>query len=142
MWIDNDLQIIRWLNDRPSVKQFIKFSLIGGFNTLVDLAVYVFFTRIVYWHYLSAAIMAFFLAASCSFLLNKYWTFKVNHQSFSGQYFKFILVASGGLLWTLFFLYIFVDHLHWYDILAKVLTIIIVMNWNFWLQKLWTFKVN
>jgi len=137
----SDSEISRWLNQNLAVKQFIKFCLIGGFNTFVDLGVYVFFTRVLHWWWLAAAVMAFMFAATCSFLLNKYWTFKVNHNKLSTEYFKFILVASGGLFWTLFLMYIFIDYFGWYDILAKVVTIIIVMNWNFWLQKYWTFKI-
>lgn len=140
IWKDSDIN--KWFESKPAVKQFIKFCVIGVFNTFTDLVIYIFFTRVVGWHYTGAAIIAFALAATLSFLLNKYWTFKVNNNKFTSEYFRFILVATGGLLWTLLFMYIMIDLLHWYDILAKVITIIVVVNWNFWLQKHWTFKVK
>lgn len=138
-----DLSIINFVKSRPTVRQFIKFSIIGGFNTLVDLSLYVFFTRVVGWHYLLAATIAFIAASSGSFLFNRYWTFRLSgKENIHWEYLKFILVAAIGLLFTILFLYILVDKFYWYDLLAKVVTIFVVVNWNFWLQKYWTFKVK
>ncbi|MBT4516825.1 GtrA family protein [bacterium] len=137
-----DTFIIKFLNSRPVLRQFIKFSLIGVLNTIVDFVAYVFFTRVIHWHYLLAAFLAFLLAVTSSFLLNRYWTFKLEHKLSAKEYSKFILVAAGGLLLTMIFLYILVDKFFWHDLWAKLFTIIIVINWNFWLQKFWTFKVK
>jgi putative flippase GtrA len=137
-----DIFIIKFLNKRPVLKQFIKFSLIGVLNTVIDFVAYIFFTRVIDWHYLVAAFLAFILAATSSFLFNRYWTFHLEHRFSVLEYTKFFLVAAGGLFLTMLFLYILVDHLFWYDLWAKFVTIILVVNWNFWLQKYWTFKVK
>lgn len=138
-WFD-DLVLINFIKSKPVLEQFIKFGLVGLFNTVVDFTTYLFFTRVVLWSYLIAATIAFVVAASSSFLLNRYWTFRVKNSDFAKEYLKFFIVAFGGLLLTLLILYILVDIFYWYDLFAKFLTIIVVVNWNFFLQKYWTFK--
>ena len=64
MSLFEDSLIIKFLNNRPSLRQFIKFSLVGGFNTIVDLVAYIFFTRVIPWHYLVAGTLAFLIAAT------------------------------------------------------------------------------
>ncbi len=137
-WQDN--KILKLLDGRTGLRQFIKFALVGAFNTVVDFTVYIFFTRFLSWHYLLAATLSFVVAASSSFLLNRYWTFRVQNSKFLKDYLKFFIVASGGWLLTIFLLFIFVDKFSWYDLLAKLLTVVIVINWNFFLQKYWTFR--
>lgn len=129
------------LEKYPSIKQFIKFGLIGLLNTFIDLIAYVFFTRVLFWHYLVAALLAFVIAATSSFILNSYWTFVIQDR-LKERYVKFFLVALGGLIWTELFLYILVDKFFWFDLWAKILTVLLVVNWNFFLQKYWTFKNN
>lgn len=132
--------IIKYLKNHQTLKQFIKFGLIGLLNTLVDLIAYIFFTRILFWHYLVAAFFAFVIAVSVSFILNSYWTFEIVQDKFKQRYAKFFLVALGGLCLTELFLYILVDKFFWFDLWAKIFTVLVVVNWNFFLQKYWTFK--
>lgn len=135
-----DRKFLQFFDARVGHKQFIKFALVGTFNTLVDFTVYIFFTRVIIWPYLVAATLSFLVAVTSSFLLNRYWTFRVQNKNFVTEYFKFILVASGGLLLSLSLLFILVERFYWYDLLAKLLIVVVVMNWNFFLQKYWTFK--
>jgi len=137
-----DVVIIKFLNSHQVLKQFIKFSLVGALNTIVDFVTYLFFTRVLFWYYLLAAFLAFSLAATSSFLFNRYWTFKLENKFTATEYAKFILVAAGGLLLTILFLYILVDIFFWYDLWAKLVIVVIVVNYNFWMQKFWTFKVK
>ena len=135
-----DRKILHFFDTRVASKQFIKFALVGTFNTLVDFTVYIFFTRVITWPYLVAATLSFLVAVTSSFLLNRYWTFRVQNKNFVKEYCKFVLVASGGLLLSLSLLFILVERFYWYDLLAKLLIVLVVMNWNFFLQKYWTFK--
>lgn len=89
-WFDDSF-VLNFIRKNPVLEQFIKFGLIGAFNTLVDFVGYLFFTRVLFWHYLLAAILAFVISASSSFLLNRYWTFKVTGLNFLKEYFKFLL---------------------------------------------------
>ncbi len=135
----SDTSIMQYLNQHQTLKQFIKFGFIGLLNTFIDLISYIFFTRILFWHYLLAAFLAFVIAATFSFILNSYWTFVIKDH-LKQRYLKFFLVALGGLCLTELFLYILVDKFFWFDLWAKIFTVLIVVNWNFFLQKYWTFK--
>ena len=132
--------IINYLNKNKSVKHFIKFSIVGLFSTLIDLSFYLFLERILEVYYLLAAALAFLIASTFSFIFNRFWTFRIDHGQKRIQYFKFIIVATGGLILTELILYILVEKFFYYDILAKFIAIIIVVNWNFILQKHWSFK--
>lgn len=132
--------IINYLNKNIVVKHFIKFSIVGFFSTLIDMSFYLFFERILSIYYLYAAGLSFIIAATFSFYINRFWTFRIDHGNKTNQYFKFLLVATGGLVLTEFILYILVDKYEFYDVLAKAIAIIVVVNWNFILQKYWAFK--
>ena len=58
----------------------IKYIFAGGSATLVNLIALYFFTEIVGWWYLYAAIASFLIAFSVSFTLQKFWTFDGDHQ--------------------------------------------------------------
>ena len=132
--------IINYLNKNKAIKHFIKFSIVGLFSTLIDISFYLFLERIIEVYYLLAAALAFIIASSFSFIFNRFWTFRIDHGQKRIQYFKFIIVAIGGLLLTELILYTLVEKFFYYDILAKFIAIIIVVNWNFILQKHWSFK--
>ncbi len=123
--------IRKYLNKNIVVKHFIKFSIVGLFSTLIDISFYLFFERILFIYYLYAAGLSFMIAATFSFYLNCFWTFRIDHGNKTNQYLKFLLVATGGLLLTELILFILVDKYDWYDILAKVVAIGVVVNWNF-----------
>ena len=53
-----DRKILHFFDTRVASKQFIKFALVGTFNTLVDFTVYIFFTRVIIWPYLVAATLS------------------------------------------------------------------------------------
>ena len=84
--------------------------------------------------------VAFLLTVIWSFTFNRFWTFKVRGAFSTKQYSKFLLVSCVGLTLSSGLLYIAVDRLGLFDILAKFLVAIIVMMWNFNANKFWTFK--
>ena len=57
-----------------------------------------------------------------------------------GQYGKFLAVSVGGLLLASGLLFVMVDTIGLHDVLAKFLIAIVVMFWNFSLNKFWTFR--
>lgn len=127
----------------PTTKQLTKFAMVGVTNFFVDLLVYVFLTRTFIFfekNYLLANALAFVLAVLWSFVVNKFWTFRNNSTDYTKQYGKFFIVYAVGLGWTSLLLYLAVDVFSFYDIPAKFVIAIIVMFWNFFVNKFWTFK--
>lgn len=123
------------------IKQFVKFCLVGFLNTFVDFGVYLFFSRIVGLYFLYANIFAVFVAMTSSFILNKYWTFQNHGQSIKMQYLKFFLVNIVYFFLNNSIIYILVNQLRVFDLLAKIIAIGIGLIWNFFANRYWTFKV-
>jgi putative flippase GtrA len=122
--------------------QFIKFAAVGAFNTVLDFGVYLWLTRSYpFWgdHIVGAATVSFVLAATSSFLLNNFWTFRQDAAGWHRRLPKFFAVALGGLLWNAAILHLLTS-LGVHDIISKLVATGIVLMWNFTLQKKWTFR--
>ncbi|MFA6512058.1 MAG: GtrA family protein [Patescibacteria group bacterium] len=125
---------------RPMVRQFVKFSLVGASNTVVDFAAYLLFTRAFGVHFLAANVIAFLLAATWSYNWNRRWTFRSNDPRVHRQFVKFLIVATVGLGLTTGILYFLVEHSGLTDIPAKIISVAAVLLWNFLANRFWTFK--
>ena len=131
---------VNGMKERPVVRQFVKFSLVGLSNTIIDFGTYLLFTRIVGWHFVFANVMAFLLAASWSFVWNRRWTFRSSDPRVQHQYVKFLVVSAVGLVLTTAILYVLVEYAGMADILAKVIAVSAVLIWNFFINRFWTFR--
>ena len=123
-----------------TVKQFIKFSVVGLSNTILDFSIYIILTREFYIHFLVANAIAFIVAVSWSYLANKWWTFRDKSTSTKSQYSKFIVISLIGLGINEGILSLLVIYVGLWDLLAKLGAVVIVVFWNFWANRTWTFK--
>lgn len=125
---------------RPGLAQFIKFSVVGASNTVIDFGVYLLSTRVLGFYYLIGNVISFTVAGTWSYVINRKWTFRDTTTRVHTQYLKFLIVSLVGLGLTSLLLYLFVHHLHLHDIVGKALAVAIVLIWNFSLNRLWTFR--
>ncbi|MCX6785495.1 MAG: GtrA family protein [Candidatus Komeilibacteria bacterium] len=127
----------------PVLKQFIKFSLVGVVNTLIDFSIFFILTRTSPWfkaNYLAANAIGFSLAVTNSFWLNKKWTFQDrNKTKLTRQYLKFFGLNFMILIITEICLYYLIQHLNVYDLLAKVLIVLISVIINFFISRSFIF---
>ena len=129
------------LQKYPVLAQIIKFGLIGTLNFIIDISIYIFLTRKVFIYYLFAHIIAFLIANSISFALNKNFAFqdKSNNKIFI-KYMKFLgftvfsLIISGAVL------FICVNYLKIFDIYGKIMGAIVAATWNFLMYKFIVFS--
>jgi dolichol-phosphate mannosyltransferase len=127
---------------RHTTGQFVRFCLVGSFNTLLDFSVYVFLTRLFgFWsrHIVLAAVVSFAFGVTSSFILNTFWTFRKDLASWTERLPKFLTVAIGGVTWNALIIYGLTEA-GIYDLIAKVFATGCVVAWNFTLQKKWTFR--
>ena len=123
------------------VRQFVKYGIVGVMNTMIDFSVYYFFTRYAGFHFLAANFCSWVTAVMVSFLANKFWTFRSYDTAvLARQSARFIIVAIISLVVSQSLLYTFVRIVGIRDLIAKVLTIGIVVFWNFFMNKFWTFR--
>lgn len=127
---------------KPLFMQFMRFAVVGVINTGIDYLIYWSLTRYVDFfedEKIFATSIAFIVAATNSYFMNKFFTFRDKSKEFGSQYIKFFVVSligfaiNAGVFWLLLQTGLF-------DIAAKVLTTGVVLSWNFIANKLWTFK--
>lgn len=136
---------------RPGVQQFIKFCLVGASSTLVDVGIYSALTHGFSLWWVMAKVISFTLGVTNGFIWNSRWTF--NHFENADprkRYIKFVAVNIVGLLLSLTIMKtIFVLHYgSWQHdnpkgliaIFAMLTATPIVVFWNFFANKHWTFK--
>jgi dolichol-phosphate mannosyltransferase len=123
------------------IKEFVKFGVVGGIGTIVNIIILYLLTEKVGIYYLISAIFSFIIAMSSNFILNKIWTFKENIRlGIKKKYLQFSLISILALLVNLLFLYIFTEFFGIYYIISQILGIGISLIINFLGNKLWTFR--
>jgi putative flippase GtrA len=122
------------------VRQFLKFAVVGAIGTCVDVSIlYVLHELAGLNLYLSNAV-SFTVAVINNYLLNSFWTFGDQEKRHGRQIVQFFIVSVIGLLLSSGLLYIFHDIYGLHYLAAKVLSILVVLFWNFTANRLWTFK--
>jgi putative flippase GtrA len=124
----------------PVVRQFTKFAVVGTINFATHLSVYLLLTRPFHLPIAVANPLAFTVAVSVSFLLNRRWTFRVTTGDHRAQYVKFFGVSLAGLGINQAILLSLVHGFGFHDIFAFVLAVGVVMFWNFFVNRHWTFS--
>jgi dolichol-phosphate mannosyltransferase len=126
---------------RKSFREFIKFAFVGLIGTIVNLLVLYFLTEYGGIYYLFSAVLAFIVAATSNFILNKTWTFRERiGYRIVNKYMKFFSISVIALLVNLFFLYVFTEFLGIYYIVSQIIAIGISLVINFIGNKKWTFR--
>ncbi|NQU83545.1 MAG: GtrA family protein [Parcubacteria group bacterium] len=131
-----------WLVLPKTFRYFIKYSIVGTSNAVVDFGTYWGLTRSFLFfemHYLLANTCAFIMALTWGFIFNKNWSFENKDSRKAMQYGKYLLVCLGGLAIIQAILFALVQ-LGLHDMIAKVIASFFAWGWNFSMNKFWTFK--
>jgi putative flippase GtrA len=120
--------------------KFFKYCVVGSFGTFVDLFFIYIFVDVFYLPVILSASISFVLAATSNFVFNNVWTFEKNNETVKAKYAKFMTVSIIGLMFTVILMYILNTLLSVWYLLAKVITSILVLIWNFYANSKWTFE--
>jgi len=126
----------------------------GGVNTLFDL--FLFFIsynfilnkQIVELPYIAvsphiaAFIIAFFFSFPTGFLMMRYIVFRSSYLKGRVQLFRYFLSVCISLLLNYVFLKIFVEQLHFYPTVSKLIITFIVVGFSYLAQKYFSFKTD
>lgn len=118
-------------------RQLFRFCLVGVLNTGIDFFIYLFLTRQFSWmsrHYLTAAGIAFIIAAGHGFLWSKYWTFKKGGGFHNLEFFMFYAAAGSALLVNEVILWTVVQ-LGYFDLIGKFFGAAAAAGVNFLMQR-------
>lgn len=121
-------------------KRFFWYCVGGGLAFVTDASLLFIFTEYGHIWYLFSAILSFIIAAVVNYLFQRLVTFKDRKQDFKKQFLSFLLVAVVGIVLNTVLLYVQVEFLGLWYMLAKAIAAVIVLLWNFVMNKYVTFK--
>jgi putative flippase GtrA len=120
--------------------QLVRFSIVGGSGYVINLAVYSLLVQVADLHYIGAAIIAFCVAVTNNFLLNRHWTFRATDGSAAFQAPRFLTVSVIALGFNLVVLELLVGVAGVHKILAQAVAVLAATPLNFVGNKLWSFR--
>ncbi|HXV65643.1 MAG TPA: GtrA family protein [Nitrosopumilaceae archaeon] len=125
-------------------KHAVKYYTVGASGILVNLGLLYYFTEFVgLWYFISYA-FAISVSITSNFVLNKFWTFtdSIDTQRIMVMYAKFVSVSMLGMAIQLGSIYVLVESLTVYYMLAALISIFIAGAINFIINRRWTFGVK
>ncbi len=149
------------LAQRPGLRQFVKFGIVGASSTIINLVVLYLMLRILHGHWYDryiAATVAFLVSVGNGYYWNKRWTFRQAQSKAVGtQFTQFVLVNLVGLgldLLIIRLLSVPMEHelrlmqAAWPSdkiervavIVAQLVATAVIVFWNFFANRFWTFK--
>lgn len=120
--------------------QFIKFSVIGASNTLVNMAVYSIVVLLNPEFYLLGNALGWALGVLNSYFWNNRYVFKDAKGKMPAKLAKMYVSYAAGLAVSTLLLYLYVDIFNIQELVAYLLTIVFTVPINFLLNKFWAFK--
>lgn len=119
----------------------VRYIISGGTSAVINLSVLSFLYYIQEVYYLYAAIVAFIVSFLFSLILQKFWTFKDNsRENVHIQIGKYLLSSLFGLSLNTLFLYILVDHLHFFVYMGQIIAGGLVACITFFISRKFIFK--
>jgi putative flippase GtrA len=134
--------------------QTFRYLSCGGGNTLLDIVLYFIMYNFVLHKQdvhlplltISAHIAALFMSMSITFptgfLLSKYIVFSESNLRGRIQLFRYFVLVGACVLLNYVFMKLFVEYLHIYPTISKILTTFFVVCFSYLTQKKFTFKVK
>jgi putative flippase GtrA len=120
--------------------QLVKFSIVGATGYVVNLSVYTALVKAAGIHYIPAAILAFCVAVTNNFLLNRHWTFRAGDGHAGFQAARFLTVSLIALAFNLVVLELLVSTAGLEKVAAQAIAILAATPLNFVGNKLWSFR--
>lgn len=117
----------------------ILYGIIGSFSSGLDFAIYTFLVQVAGIQYLVANCISVLGGISTSFILNRNYNFKVKDNT-KRRFTIFLTVGLCGLMLSNLILYVCIDVLDMNKLISKLLSIVLVVFFQFLVNKYLTFK--
>ncbi len=122
-------------------RNLILYGIIGSFTSFLDFCVFTVLTSFVGFHYLLANCISVLVGITTSFLLNRSYNFKVKDHS-KKRFAIFLSVGLSGLVLSNIILYVGIDLMQVNELIVKLASIVLVVGFQFLLNKFVTFKLK
>ena len=120
-------------------RHLILYGIIGSFSSGLDFLIYTFLVQLVGLQYLVANCISVVAGISTSFYLNRNYNFKVKDHT-KRRFSIFLTVGLCGLVMSNLILYLCIDNLGMDKLISKLLSIVLVVFFQFLVNKYLTFK--
>jgi putative flippase GtrA len=140
-FIDAVLDLFLPKKTSPGIRQFLKYLVCGGFATISDMIVLFILSNVLHINHLVAAAFGFLVGVATNYTLNTLLVFQ-SQGKIKREFSLFALIGIGGLLWTELILWVLVDNLKIYLMLAKMVAVVLVLFWNFFMRKKFVFPTE
>lgn len=122
-------------------RNLILYGIIGSCSSFLDFCVYTLLSQYIGIHYIASNCISVLVGITTSFILNRKYNFKVNDHT--GRRFSiFLMVGFCGMLLSNLILYVGIDQLQYNQIVVKLASIVLVVFFQFILNKYITFRVR
>ena len=124
-------------------KETISYLIFGILSTIVNIATYVFFSRIIKINFMVSNIIAWFVAVIFAYITNKFFVFEsknINIKFILKEITSFMSLRIVSGLTELILMYIMINLMLINDFIVKIITNIVVVILNFIFSKLIIFK--
>jgi putative flippase GtrA len=119
--------------------KFLKFGTVGLSGMIVDFGITFLFKEKLKFNKYFSNTCGFFAAASSNFILNRLWTFQSDDPAVAFQYMKFLSLSIIGVLLSNAIIYLLHERFKWNFYFSKLISIGVVLFWNFFASYFITF---
>lgn len=131
------LELIKTLYHKSH--HLILYGVIGSFSSGLDFAIYTLLVQVLGVQYLLANCISVLAGISTSFTLNRNYNFKVKDNT-TRRFSIFLCVGLCGLMMSNLILYTCINYFEMNKIVSKLLSIVLVVFFQFLVNKYLTFK--
>lgn len=125
------------------IQLLFRYFFSGGVAALVNIGVFSLLLYRVRMWYLLASVLSFTLSFVVSFYMQKYWTFKDgSRKETKQQMFWYMVITLTNLGINVLLMMLFVDGIGIHPIIAKVLTLVVLALWSFFIYKKYIFTTK
>ena len=136
--VDGALDFFLPKKTSEGLRQFFKYLFCGGMATVSDMIVLFALSNFLNINHLIAAAFGFLVGVITNYTLNIALVFE-SQGKVKKEFTLFAIIGIGGLLWTELILWILVNNLGLYLMLAKIIAVVLVLFWNFFMRKRFVF---
>lgn len=120
-------------------RNLILYGIIGCCSSGLDFLLYTLFVYVFGWHYILSNCLSVLAGISTSFTLNRNFNFKIKDRT-TLRFGIFLTVGLCGMMFSNFILWVCISKLALGKVISKLLSIVLVVFFQFLLNKYITFK--
>jgi len=120
--------------------KIVKFGMVSGLATVIDIFVLWLFTSVFGVYYLLSAVLAFVVGSTTNYSMNYFWTFSGAKHGKAKGLASFMGIGTAGLVITLVIMASLVEFLGVHYLVARIIAAFVTLFWNYVLNSIITFK--